>query len=157
MAQTVKNLLAIQETQVWSLGREDPLEKGMATHSSIPWGHKKSDMTRQLTQQQQSYEGGAVITPTLQMRKWKLKKWSSKKKSHSYKVSESQIFTAVASCLPLGYWQCQFSGTTRKGWAIKKSSPVALPRTLSLPSVPPLLSQDLQIWCRGHDFRWGIL
>ena len=31
----VKNLTAKQETQVWSLGQEDPLEKGMATHSSI--------------------------------------------------------------------------------------------------------------------------
>ena len=35
MAQTVKNLPAMQETRVQSLGREDPLEKGMATHSSI--------------------------------------------------------------------------------------------------------------------------
>ena len=35
VAQTVKNLLAMQETWVRSLGREDPLEKGMATHSSI--------------------------------------------------------------------------------------------------------------------------
>ena len=35
VAQTVKNLPAIQETQVWSLGREDPLEKGMAIHSNI--------------------------------------------------------------------------------------------------------------------------
>ena len=35
MAQIVKNLSAMQETQVQSLGREDPLEKGMATHSSI--------------------------------------------------------------------------------------------------------------------------
>ena len=35
MAQTVKNLPAVQETQVRSLGQEDPLEKGMATHSSI--------------------------------------------------------------------------------------------------------------------------
>ena len=38
----VKNLPATQETQVQSLGQEDPLEKGMATHSSIlawrlPW------------------------------------------------------------------------------------------------------------------------
>ena len=38
----VKNLPAMQETQVQSLGWEDPLEKGMATHSSIlawriPW------------------------------------------------------------------------------------------------------------------------
>ena len=35
MAQTVKNLPAIQETQVHSLGQEGPLEKGMATHSTI--------------------------------------------------------------------------------------------------------------------------
>ena len=42
MVQTVKNLPATWETQVRSLDREDPLEKGMATHSSIlawriPW------------------------------------------------------------------------------------------------------------------------
>ena len=42
VAQAVKNPLAIQETWVQSLGREDPLEKGMATHSNIlawriPW------------------------------------------------------------------------------------------------------------------------
>ena len=42
MAQTVKNLLAMQETWVRFLGWEDPLEKGMATHSRIlawriPW------------------------------------------------------------------------------------------------------------------------
>ena len=61
----VKNLPAMQETQVQSLGQEDPLEKGMATHSSIlpwriplsekpgrlhsPWDRKESDMTEQLT------------------------------------------------------------------------------------------------------------
>ena len=42
MAKTVKNMPAMQETWVQSLGQEDPLEKGMATHSSIlawriPW------------------------------------------------------------------------------------------------------------------------
>ena len=42
VAQTVKNMPAMQETRVQSLGQEDPLEKGMATHSSIltwriPW------------------------------------------------------------------------------------------------------------------------
>ena len=42
MAQTVKNAPAMRETQVQSLGQEDPLEKGMAPHSStlarkIPW------------------------------------------------------------------------------------------------------------------------
>ena len=35
VAQMVKNLPAVQEVQVQSLGREDPLEKEMATHSSI--------------------------------------------------------------------------------------------------------------------------
>ena len=35
VAQTVKNLSAMQETQLSSLGQEDPLEKGMATHSSV--------------------------------------------------------------------------------------------------------------------------
>ena len=42
MAQLVKNLPAMQETQVQSLGEEDPPEEEMATHSSIlawriPW------------------------------------------------------------------------------------------------------------------------
>ena len=35
VAQPVKNLPAMQETWVQSLGREDALEKGMATHASI--------------------------------------------------------------------------------------------------------------------------
>ena len=42
VAQMVKDLPALQETQVQSLGQEDPLEKGMATYSNIlaweiPW------------------------------------------------------------------------------------------------------------------------
>ena len=60
IAQLVKKLPAIQETWVQSLGQEDPLEKEMATHSSIPaekfhgqrslasyspWSHKELDMT----------------------------------------------------------------------------------------------------------------
>ena len=63
MAQKVKNLSTMQETQVRSLGWEDPLEKGMATHSSILawripwieepsrllWGRKELGMTEQLT------------------------------------------------------------------------------------------------------------
>ena len=64
MAQRVKHLPAMQETWVQSLGQEDPLEKEMATHSSIlawrtPWteesvrlqsmGSQESDMTERLT------------------------------------------------------------------------------------------------------------
>ena len=45
MAQTVKNLPTIWETQVQPLGQEEPLEKGMGTHASIvawriPWTEK---------------------------------------------------------------------------------------------------------------------
>ena len=62
VAQLVKNLPAVQETRVRFLGWEDPLEKEMATHSSIlawkiswtegcsPWGRKESGTTEQLTQ-----------------------------------------------------------------------------------------------------------
>ena len=60
VAQSVKNLPTMQETWAQSLGQEDPLEKEMATHSSIlawiilwmslvgysPWGHKESDTTK---------------------------------------------------------------------------------------------------------------
>ena len=58
MAQLVKNLPAVRETWVQSLGWEDPLEKGKATHSSIlalkipwtsPWGPKELDTTEQLS------------------------------------------------------------------------------------------------------------
>ena len=65
MAQTVNNLPTMRERWVQSLGQEEPLEKGMATHSSIlawripqiptvgqrnfvgysPWAHKELDMT----------------------------------------------------------------------------------------------------------------
>ena len=46
MAQVVKRLRAMRETRVQSLGREDPLEKEMATHSStlawkIPWTEER--------------------------------------------------------------------------------------------------------------------
>ena len=49
MAQTVKNLSVMQETRVQFLGWEDPLEKEMATYSSIfawevPWKEKSGGL-----------------------------------------------------------------------------------------------------------------
>ena len=49
MAWTVKKLPAVQEMRVQSLGQEDPLEKGMATHSSIlvwkiPWSEESGGL-----------------------------------------------------------------------------------------------------------------
>ena len=67
VVQMVKNLPTMQETQVWSLGREDPLEKGwQPTPVFLPgeshgqrslvgyslWGRKELDMTEQLTHKQ---------------------------------------------------------------------------------------------------------
>ena len=49
MAQMVKNLPAMPETGIRSLGWEDPLEKGMATHSSIlAWGIPWTEETGEL-------------------------------------------------------------------------------------------------------------
>ena len=52
MAQTIKNLPAMQETEIRSLGQEDPLEKGMAAHASIlawriPWAEEPPWVTVQ--------------------------------------------------------------------------------------------------------------
>ena len=49
MAQTVENLPAMKETQVQSMGQENPLEKEMATHSSIlawrtPWTEEPGEL-----------------------------------------------------------------------------------------------------------------
>ena len=52
VAQWVKNLTTVQETQViqvQSLGWEDPLEEIIATHSNILWSHKELDMTECLS------------------------------------------------------------------------------------------------------------
>ena len=65
VAQMVKNLPAVQEACIGSLGQEDSLKKEMATHPSIlawripwteepgglsPWGHRELDTTEQLIQ-----------------------------------------------------------------------------------------------------------
>ena len=84
VAEMVKNLPAMQESQVRSLGWEDPLEEGMATHASIlawripwtrsltgysPWGCKELDMTEQLThmhtQRRESLKEGRTEIGTL--------------------------------------------------------------------------------------------
>ena len=55
MAQMVKNLPTVQETQVRSVGGEDALEKGMATHSSIfalriPWTEAPGGLQSKVSQ-----------------------------------------------------------------------------------------------------------
>ena len=75
VTQMVKNLAAMQKMVVRFLDREDPLEKGMATHSSIlawriprtqkpgsPWGHKELDTTEQLTTCEVKWALGSITT-----------------------------------------------------------------------------------------------
>ena len=62
VAQTVKNLPTIQETWVQSLGQEDPLEKEMATHSSIlawkiPWMEEPGRL-QSMGSQRVGHDGG---------------------------------------------------------------------------------------------------
>ena len=57
VAQTIKNLPAMQDTWVQSLGQEDPLEKGMANHSStlawrIPWTEEPGGLQSMTSQSQ---------------------------------------------------------------------------------------------------------
>ena len=47
MAQKIKKLPAMQETQIQSLGQKDPLEKGMATHSSTQYSCLENSMDRE--------------------------------------------------------------------------------------------------------------
>ena len=54
LAQTVKNPHAVQQTEVWSLTREDPLEEEMATHFSIlaweiPWTEEPGRLVHGVT------------------------------------------------------------------------------------------------------------
>ena len=61
MTQLVKNLPAVWETWVQSLGWDDPVKKGKATHSDIlawriPWSRKKLDMTEKLLDDGTAYK-----------------------------------------------------------------------------------------------------
>ena len=80
MAQTVKNLPVMWDTRVRSLGWEEALEKGIATHSSIlvwripqteepgglqSWSRKELDMTEQLTLSFFTFKGTEIIQSLL--------------------------------------------------------------------------------------------
>ena len=67
MAQTVKNLPAMQETRVQSLGQEDPMKKVMASHSSIlawriPWIEEPGGL-QSMGSQRVVYDGVTLSLP----------------------------------------------------------------------------------------------
>ena len=76
VTQMIKNLASMWETWVQSLGQEDPMEKGMATHSSIfawkiPWTEKPGGLQSMglqrvryyLVTEQEQDKGGTIWTP----------------------------------------------------------------------------------------------
>ena len=68
MAQVVKNLRAVQETRIRSLGREDPLEEGIATHSSvlawrIPWTEEPGGLQSMGPQRARHDWAASTFTP----------------------------------------------------------------------------------------------
>ena len=89
VAQTVKHLSAMKETQVWSLGWEDPLEKEMATHSSIlPW---KIPWTEELGRLQSM--GSRRVRHG----------WSTSIFTSWYTAPQSKSHPALLLCVGLGY------------------------------------------------------
>ena len=68
MAQMVKNLPAMQETQVRSLSQEDPIEKGMVTHPSIlawriPWTEEPSPLLQFMGSESFAYDSSPCMYP----------------------------------------------------------------------------------------------
>ena len=82
VAQTIKNLPAMQETQIHSLGWEDPQEKEMATHSSIfawriPWTEEPGRRQSMGSQKSQTTEW--LNNKTL----WQIEPWLHALSGHS--------------------------------------------------------------------------
>ena len=96
VAQMVKYLPAMQETWLWSLGREDPLKKGMATYSSIlawriPW-------TKELGRLQ-SMGSEVDTTEQVSTELWELDN------NHCFYIHTYYVLdTYYALCTPLAHW-----------------------------------------------------
>ena len=178
VAQRLKRLPAMQETWVWSLGQEDPLEKEMATYSSIlawriPWteepgglqstglqrvGHDwATSLTHSLTHSLHGIHGVISIS---QMRKLRISKVESPVQNHSSYRSCSFVFF---------FWSCSFDSRVMY---LSSDTPVTHSRTarlsrpptvkspLSLPIVSktePFASQPWLLWQRAWLTACGYL
>ena len=120
----VNNLPAVQETWVWSLGQEDPLEKKLATHSSIlvwriPWTEEPGRL--QSTGSQRVRHDGATHTLTFH--------------GHTPYTGGSQIWTRAIwhytacplGCATLALWKGKGQNWTQMQGACSLHSPVSCP------------------------------
>ena len=95
VTQTVKNLPIMQETWVWSMGQEDPLEKGMATHSTIltwriPWTEEPGGLAT---------VHGVTKSQT-----------GLRTKYIGLNITEAHFLRNLSNCTSLLYWACKKCG-----------------------------------------------
>ena len=112
VAQTIRNLPALWETQVWSLDREDSLEKGMATHSSIlAWRIPQTEEPGGLQSMELQRVGHDWATNTFRWR------WGGKDCLGFYKHNPKLLFPCIGRrkqiLIPLAY----FSNNSFCTWA----------------------------------------
>ena len=138
VAQKVRNPPAMQETQIRSLGREDPLEEGMAAHSSTlawrihgqrslagysPWGGKESDSSSQLHFHFQGYCNSGFLS--------QISAFSLSLENHTLYNTVStlcwghQLLNLIHMTLsPLTIILCQYSNNFRNNYWLIYKQPV---------------------------------
>ena len=141
VAQTVKNLPVMQETQVQSLGQEDPLKKKMATHCSIlvweiPWteepgglqGSQRVDMTEWLFHFHIRV-GGPLACPH--------QRWEHHAKTNTQ-----------------GRWPCEDRGWDWHYAATGQQTPGSFQKLENTKKAPPLEALEGTRPCQHLDFRF---
>ena len=118
VAQTVKNLPVMLETQVWSLGWEGPLEKGMTTHSSllawrIPWTEQPSGLQRVRHNGVTNTSGSGVKNPPDNVGNLGLIPW----------VKKIPVEKEMASHCSILAWESPWTGAwwDHSPWGLKES------------------------------------
>ena len=129
MTQTIKNLPAMQETWLCSLGREDPLERGMAIHTGIlAWRIPWTEMAAVVSRSRTSAQHVQPLQPTLFTLNWIPQSWET-------------ASLANLSCYCLSWIHCFF-------WSDKTPS-VCLKSEVkgdSVSSQGPLFSSEWQVF-----------
>ena len=160
VAQTVKNLPAMQETQVWFLGQEVPLEKEMATHSSIlayriPWteepGKLKSTRLHRFGLLSNQKNLALVLRGSRQRLRhpstWSSENWSiGKKKSE---VARAALGGLTVRMLlerwnPWTWWKKRMYSTNGRG-CLSVSIPASDLKVWCMIRLPPSVFWDLKI------------
>ena len=120
MAQTVKHLPTMWKTRVQSLGREDPLEKEMATHSrtlawKIPWTEERGRL-QSMGSQRVGHDWATSLTHVAyQMQEcWRQDVFSLKKKFPWWTIMTQILSFQLSVLIHLCWWETQWRGFLRR-------------------------------------------